>query len=204
MFMYKTALKPAIDFILSFTAIVILLPLILIIAIVLYITQGKPVLFCQKRPGKNGRIFILYKFRTMTNEISEDGGLLIDKLRLTRSGRFLRRYSLDELPQLLNVIKGELSIVGPRPLLVEYLEYYTEEQSRRHQVKPGITGWAQVNGRNSLTWEEKFTLDVYYVENISFLLDWRMVIKTFSRVFMNSHIYNEEGNTMEKFKGSKP
>jgi len=202
--MYKTALKPAIDFILSFTVMVILLPLILFIGIVIYITHGRPVLFCQKRPGKNGKIFMLYKFRTMTNEVSENGELLIDKLRLTRLGRFLRRFSLDELPQLLNVIKGEMSIVGPRPLLLEYLEYYTEKQSRRHLVKPGITGWAQVNGRNSLTWEEKFTLDVYYVENISFLLDLRIVLKTFARVFMNSHIYNEEGNTMEKFIGSKP
>jgi sugar transferase EpsL len=201
--MYKTAIKPAIDLIISFTVFVILLPLILIIAIVLYICQGKPVLFCQKRPGKNGKIFILYKFRTMTNEVSEDGEFLTDKLRLTSLGRFLRRYSLDELPQLLNVIKGELSIVGPRPLLVEYLQHYTDEQSRRHNVKPGITGWAQVNGRNSLTWEEKFILDVYYVDNISFWLDLRIVIKTFARVFMNSDIYNEKGNTMEKFTGSK-
>jgi lipopolysaccharide/colanic/teichoic acid biosynthesis glycosyltransferase len=201
--MYKAALKPATDFILSFTAIILLLPLILIIGMVIYITQGKPVFFCQERPGKNGEIFMLYKFRTMTNEVSKVGDLMSDSQRLTTIGRFLRRFSLDELPQLLNVIRGELSIVGPRPLLVEYLKYYTEEQSRRHQVKPGITGWAQVNGRNSLTWEEKFALDVYYVDNISFWLDFRIIVKTFARVFMNSDIYNEKGNTMEKFTGSK-
>jgi len=200
--MYKTAIKPAFDYTISCAAIVILLPLILITGLLIYLTQGRPLIFCQERPGKNGKIFMLYKFRTMTNETNASGELLPDHQRLTRLGRFLRRSSLDELPQLFNVIRGDLSIVGPRPLLVEYLDYYTGEQKRRHEVKPGITGWAQVKGRNALKWEEKFILDVYYVDNISFCLDLKIILRTFAKVFSFSDIYNKQGTTMDKFKGS--
>ncbi len=201
--MYKFFAKPVLDFVISLVMLLLLLPLFALIGFILLFLNGRPVIFKQKRPGKNGKIFTLYKFRTMSNEFSVSGEILPDIQRLTGAGSILRKFSLDELPQFLNVLRGELSIVGPRPLLIEYLGLYSPEQSRRHEVKPGITGWAQVNGRNSLTWEEKFSLDVYYVDNISFRLDMRIIWMTFVKLFRRSGIYNNQGNTMEKFTGSR-
>jgi lipopolysaccharide/colanic/teichoic acid biosynthesis glycosyltransferase len=191
------------DFVLAFWLIIILLPLVLIILILVLFNLGRPVLFCQNRPGKNGKLFRIYKFRTMSDQKDSFGNYLPDTERLTTLGRFLRKSSLDEIPQLFNVLKGDLSFVGPRPLLVEYLMLYNEEQKKRHEVKPGITGWAQVNGRNAITWEEKFKLDVYYVENLSLPLDMKILFKTIFNVLKRSDIYTVEGFTMEMFKGNK-
>jgi len=201
--MYKFFAKPVLDFLISLVMLLLLLPLFALIGFILLFLNGRPVIFKQKRPGKNGKIFTLYKFRTMSNEFSVSGEILPDIQRLTGAGSILRKFSLDELPQFLNVLRGELSIVGPRPLLIEYLGLYSPEQRRRHEVKPGITGWAQVNGRNSLTWEEKFSLDVYYVDNISFRLDMRIIWMTFAKLFRRSGIYNNQGTTVDKFTGSK-
>lgn len=162
-----------------------------------------PAVFRQKRPGKNGKIFTIAKFRTMRIETEKNGRPLTDMGRMTRIGNVLRKLSLDELPQLWNVLKGEMSFIGPRPLLVEYLPRYSPEQARRHEVRPGITGWAQVNGRNALTWEQKFDLDIYYVEHMSFMLDARIVLLTTAAVFRRSGINQGEGNTMEVFMGSE-
>lgn len=164
---------------------------------------GAPILFKQQRPGLNGKPFQLYKFRTMTDKRDSAGKLMPDCERLTSFGRFLRKYSLDELPQLFNVIKGDLSLVGPRPLLMEYLPLYTKEQAKRHLVKPGITGWAQVNGRNAISWEEKFKLDVWYVENQTFLLDFKILFLTFWKVATSEGVNQSTNVTMESFKGSK-
>ncbi|WP_416807283.1 sugar transferase [Bacillus safensis] len=163
---------------------------------------GTPVVFRQKRPGLYGRPFMLYKFRTMTDERDEHGVLLPDHLRLTKIGALIRKLSLDELPQLVNVLKGELSLVGPRPLLMEYLPMYTEEQARRHLVKPGITGWAQVNGRNTLSWEEKFTYDLWYVEHQSFWLDMKILWMTLLKVMKTEGVQQPDHATAEKFKGT--
>jgi lipopolysaccharide/colanic/teichoic acid biosynthesis glycosyltransferase len=163
--------------------------------------MGKPIFFRQQRPGLDGKIFGIYKFRTMTNEKDGNGKLLPDEDRLVGIGKFIRSTSLDELPQLFNVLKGEMSFVGPRPLLVEYLERYNAEQKRRHDIKPGITGWAQVNGRNAISWEEKFKLDVWYVENQSFLLDMKILWMTFLKVIKRSDISQQGQATMEVFKG---
>lgn len=163
---------------------------------------GSPILFKQQRPGLHGKPFYLYKFRTMTDERDENGELLPDHLRLTPFGQFLRKYSLDELPQLFNVLKGDISLVGPRPLLMEYLELYTPEQARRHEVKPGITGWAQVNGRNAISWEEKFKLDVWYVDNRTFWLDIKILFLTVIKVLKKEGINQSEYVTMEKFVGN--
>ncbi|MFS0655140.1 sugar transferase [Bacillus sp. 179-C3.3 HS] len=163
---------------------------------------GSPVLFRQERPGLYGRPFRLYKFRTMTDARDVNGELLPDHLRLTKTGAFIRKLSLDELPQLINVLKGEISLVGPRPLLMEYLPMYTEEQARRHLVKPGITGWAQVNGRNTLTWEEKFAYDIWYVENQSFWLDMKILWMTISKVMKTEGVQQPHHATAEKFKGT--
>jgi lipopolysaccharide/colanic/teichoic acid biosynthesis glycosyltransferase len=171
-------------------------------ALLILIFMGRPVLFCQERPGRNEKPFVLYKFRTMSPETGKDGNLLSDSQRITGLGKILRRTSIDELPQLINVLRGEISIVGPRPLLKEYLDLYSEQQRRRHEVRPGITGWAQVKGRNALTWEEKFALDVYYVDNISFRLDLEILFRTLATVFSGTDIYDKTGSTMEKFKGS--
>lgn len=200
---YATFIKPAFDYFFSFLLIILLLPIIIIIWLIAYIQNGTPVLFCQRRPGKNEKKFIIYKFRTMTNDKDFEGNLLSDSQRLTSFGRFLRKTSLDEIPQLFNVLKGDLSFVGPRPLLDEYLPLYNDFQKQRHYVKPGITGWAQVNGRNSITWEDKFKLDIYYVKNVSLKLDMMILFKTLFKVVKNSDIYNEKNETMEKFKGSK-
>lgn len=175
---------------------------IVIIAILVRINLGSPIIFKQIRPGKHGKPFSLYKFRTMTEERDENGFLLPDELRLTSFGKFLRKYSLDEFPQLLNVLKGDISLVGPRPLLMDYLPLYTEEQAKRHLVKPGITGWAQVNGRNSISWEEKFKLDVWYVENQSFLLDIKILFLTIKKVINSEGIKHGEYATMPIFRGS--
>ena len=171
-------------------------------AILVRIKLGSPVLFEQRRPGLYGKPFILLKFRTMTDERDANGELLPDAVRLTSFGKALRRYSLDELPQLFNVIKGDMSLVGPRPLLMEYLDYYTPMQARRHEVKPGITGWAQVNGRNAISWEEKFALDVWYVDNCSFILDLKILWMTFLKVVKSEGISQPGQATMEKFKNT--
>ncbi|MBK5349922.1 sugar transferase [Bacillus sp. TH44] len=176
---------------------------ICIVAILVRIKLGSPILFKQERPGMNGIPFYLYKFRTMTNEINGDGNWLPDEIRLTAFGKTLRKYSIDELPQLINVIKGDLSLVGPRPLLMEYLPLYSSKQAKRHDVKPGITGWAQINGRNSITWEEKFELDVWYVENRSFLFDLKIIVLTITKVFKTEGINHVGHVTMGRFTGGK-
>jgi len=178
------------------------LPLIAMLAVLVRVKLGSPVLFRQMRPGLHGQPFTLYKLRTMTDERDADGVPLADHVRLTRFGQFLRKYSLDELLQLANVIKGELSLVGPRPLLTEYLELYTPEQAKRHEVRPGITGWAQVNGRNAITWEERFRLDIWYVENRSFRLDLKILLLTLRKVVRHEGIQNPQHATMPVFRGS--
>jgi lipopolysaccharide/colanic/teichoic acid biosynthesis glycosyltransferase len=197
---YQSFIKPLLDFILSLAGFVLLLPLFLIVSLFLMIANRGTPFFTQRRPGLQGRVFTLIKFKTMTDEKDADGNLLPDKDRLTRVGKIVRSTSLDELPQLLNVIKGDMSLVGPRPLLIRYLERYTPEQARRHEVKPGITGWAQVNGRNALSWEEKFQYDVEYVEKISFLFDLHILIRTLVKVVHREGISSEAAATMEEFK----
>lgn len=201
--MYKNLIKPILDFILAFLLIIIFSPIILIVALLIKLKLGSPILFTQERPGLNGKIFRIYKFRTMSDERDSKGDLLSDELRLKGFGKLIRKSSLDELPQLFNVLKGEMSFVGPRPLLVEYLKLYNQEQAKRHNVKPGITGWAQVNGRNTISWEEKFKLDVYYVEHISFMLDCKILYMTFFKVLKRKDINSNTNITMEKFTGNK-
>jgi len=187
----------------ALSAMLVLSPMLLFLAVLTRLKHGSPVLFRQVRPGLYGHPFMMYKFRTMTDERDAQGELLPDEKRLTRFGRMLRSTSLDELPSLLNVLKGEMSLVGPRPLLMEYLPLYSKEQSRRHEVRPGITGWAQVNGRNAITWEEKFTLDVWYVDNRTFWLDLKILWMTVGKVYKRDGICQEGSATMEKFCGSK-
>lgn len=195
-------MKRAFDLIVSVTVLLLTLPLTGIIAIIVMLKMGRPVLFKQRRPGLYGQPFILYKFRTMTDEKDEHGQLLSDTERLTSFGIFMRSLSLDELPQLLNVIKGDLSLVGPRPLLMDYLVLYNEKQKKRHTVKPGITGWAQVNGRNSLTWEEKFDMDVWYAENRTFLTDLKIIFMTVKKVIEREGITEEGESTATAFEGN--
>lgn len=199
---YEKYVKRTVDFLLSLVSIIILSPVLLILAVVVRIKMGSPIVFSQPRPGINGKIFKMYKFRTMTNERDENGNLLPDEMRLNKFGAFLRSTSLDELPELFNILKGDMAIVGPRPLLVEYLPLYTEEQARRHEVRPGMTGYAQVNGRNELSWEKKFELDVEYVDNVTFLNDLRIVFKTVKTVLKREGISSETSKTMEKFTGT--
>lgn len=199
---YEKYVKRMLDFLLSLISIVILSPVFLILAAVVRMKMGTPIVFSQSRPGIDGKIFKMYKFRTMTNEKDENGNLLPDEMRLNKFGAFLRSTSLDELPELFNILKGDMAIVGPRPLLVEYLPLYTEEQARRHEVRPGMTGYAQVNGRNELSWEKKFELDVEYVDNITFLSDVKIIIKTIKTVFKREGISSGTSKTMEKFTGS--
>ncbi|MFF2877290.1 sugar transferase [Gottfriedia sp. NPDC057991] len=195
-------MKRVIDLVFSVIILLLLsLPLI-VVAIFVRLKMGSPILFTQQRPGLNGKPFYLYKFRTMSDLHDAEGNLLSDELRLTAFGKFLRKYSIDEFPQLINVVKGEMSLVGPRPFLMEYLALYTEEQMLRHNVKPGITGWAQVNGRNSLAWEEKFKMDVWYVKNNNLLLDLKILIKTAIKVIKKEGISQEGQVTMGKFTGS--
>lgn len=200
--MYRLFIKRLLDFVLSLIALIILSPVILIVALLVKIKLGSPVLFKQERPGKNEKIFKMYKFRTMTDEKDEDGNLLPDEIRLTKFGKVLRSTSLDELPELFNILKGDMSIVGPRPLLVKYLSLYNEYQKHRHDVRPGFTGWAQCNGRNALSWEEKFDLDFYYTKHVSFLLDLRIIFKTIKIVLFREGISSETSVTMEEFRGS--
>lgn len=199
---YGRFLKRAMDFILSLIAIVILSPILLVVALLVRVKLGSPVLFKQKRPGLNENIFMMYKFRTMTDERDEHGELLPDNVRLTRFGRLLRSTSLDELPELFNILRGDMSIVGPRPLLVQYLPIYNDHQKRRHEVRPGLSGLAQVNGRNAISWENKFDLDVEYVDNVSFIGDWKIIFLTIKKVFVREGINSEVAATMEPFKGS--
>lgn len=170
-------------------------------AVLVRIKLGSPVIFKQERPGLHGKIFTLYKFRSMTDEKDKDGNLLPDNVRLTKFGKMLRSTSLDELPELINMLKGDMSVVGPRPLLVRYLPLYNEHQARRHEVRPGFTGYAQVNGRNAITWEEKFEKDVYYVDHITFLGDWKIILKTVWTVLKREGISSKTSTTMEEFKG---
>lgn len=201
--MYAKYIKRALDFLCSLIAIVVLVPILLILTILVRIKISKPIIFEQERPGKDGKIFKLYKFRTMTNAKDENGNLLPDEQRLTKFGKILRSTSLDELPELFNILKGDMSIVGPRPLLVEYLPLYNEEQKHRHDVRPGLTGLAQISGRNAITWEEKFEKDIEYVHNISFIGDIKIIIKTAIKVFKREGISQEGNATMEKFRGTK-
>lgn len=196
-------MKRILDLIVSVGLLVCLLPILLIVSLLIYAKIGYPIVFRQKRPGLQGKPFYIYKFRTMTNAVDHAGNLLPDEKRITELGRILRKLSVDELPQLLNVIQGELSLVGPRPLLMEYLPLYNLEQSRRHKVKPGITGWAQVNGRNAISWEEKFKLDVWYVDNQSFGLDIKILWMTALKVIKREGVSQQGHVTMEKFRGSE-
>ena len=200
--MYKLFFKRFLDFILSLIAIVLLSPIYLIIAILVRVKLGSPVIFMQERPGKNEKIFSMYKFRSMTSEIDKEGNLLPDEVRLTPFGKKLRATSLDELPELFNILKGDMSFVGPRPLLVKYLPLYSEEQQHRHDVRPGLTGLAQVMGRNALTWEEKFKKDVFYTEHCNFLLDIQIIGKTILLVLKQEGISSETSVTMEEFHGN--
>lgn len=199
---YKRLIKRPMDIIFSLLAIILLSPLFIIIAILVKLKLGSPVIFKQKRPGLNEKIFTMYKFRTMTDKRDEKGELLPDEVRLTKFGKFLRSTSLDELPELFNILKGDMSFVGPRPLLVDYLPLYNDHQRRRHEVRPGLTGLAQVNGRNLLDWEERFNFDVKYVDHITFLGDLKIVILTFKKVFVREGINSENAATMEPFKGN--
>lgn len=200
--MYRYIGKRLFDIVLSAAALILLSPILLVVAVLVRTKLGSPVLFKQKRPGKNEKIFTLYKFRTMTDEKDENGVLLPDEVRLTPFGKMLRATSLDELPELFNIIKGEMSIIGPRPLLVKYLPLYNEEQKHRHDVRPGLTGLAQINGRNAITWEKKFEYDVEYVENLSFGLDCKIFFKTVSAVLKREGINSKTDATMEAFKGT--
>lgn len=200
--MYAKFLKRVIDFTLSLIALIVLSPILLILIIITAIAMKGNPFFTQLRPGKDEKIFKLIKFRTMTNERDENGNLLPDDVRLNKFGKFLRSTSLDELPELINILKGDMSIVGPRPLLVKYLPLYNDEQRRRHDVRPGLTGNAQANGRNALSWEDKFKLDIEYVDNISFAFDVKIIFDTVKAVIKRDGISSETSATMEEFKGS--
>ena len=195
-------MKRIFDLVVTFFGLLLLLPVITLTALILISNLGLPIFFKQSRPGLNGKIFNIYKFRTMTNDCDKDGILLPDALRLNKFGKFLRSTSLDELPSLWNVLKSDMSLVGPRPLLLEYLTLYSTQQARRHEVKPGITGWAQVNGRNAITWGEKFDLDVWYVDNQSIWLDIKILWLTVKKVIMRDGINQVGQSTMENFKGN--
>jgi len=200
--MYKRFFKQIIDFLIAFTALIILSPILLIVVILLgFANRGNPFFF-QNRPGKHERIFKIVKFRTMTNERDENGILLPDADRLTGIGKFVRKTSIDEIPQLINVLMGDMSLIGPRPLLPEYLPIFNERQKKRHSVRPGITGWAQVNGRNAISWNKKFEYDVWYVENLSFTLDMKILFKTIKKVIISEGINTQDMATTEPFNGN--
>lgn len=200
--MYKFFIKRIFEFTIALLALFMLLPIFLTISILVLLKMGTPIFFIQPRPGLNGKTFKMYKFRTMANKCDKNGKLLEDKDRLSNFGSFLRSTSLDELPTLWNVLCGNMSLVGPRPLLIEYLPLYSKNQARRHDVRPGITGWAQVNGRNAISWNEKFELDTWYVENQSFVLDMKIILLTLKKVIKRDGISHNNHVTMEKFKGN--
>lgn len=201
--MYKNFFKRLIDFIIVFTALLIIWPFLLVVYIWLTIAnKGAGAIFTQERPGKDGKIFKVMKFKTMTDERDAEGNLLPDAERLTKVGKFVRSTSIDELPQLINVLKGDMALIGPRPLRVHYLPLYSEEQLRRHDVRPGITGWAQVNGRNNISWTEKFKLDVWYVDHLSLLLDLKIIVLTIKKVVFREDINNDKVATMYPFDGT--
>jgi len=200
--MYQKNIKRLVDVAFSLLALLVMLPVMLLIAIILYFFQGRTFLFKQTRPGLNNKLFTIYKFKTMSDACAPDGSLLPDAERLTNIGKFIRKYSLDELPQLWNVCKGDLSLVGPRPLLPEYLPLYTPEQAQRHTVKPGITGWAQINGRNAIPWDLKFNYDVWYVRNLSFYLDFKILLHTIIKIFRTSNTQASGSLTAERFTGT--
>ncbi|NJD04475.1 MAG: sugar transferase [Ruminiclostridium sp.] len=199
---YRNYIKRIIDFALSLIVLILLSPILLGVAIFVRIKLGRPIIFKQKRPGLYEKSFIMFKFRTMTAERDENGELLPDCMRLTKFGRFLRSTSLDELPELWNIVRGDMSIVGPRPLLIQYLPLYNEHQKRRHEVRPGLSGLAQVNGRNTISWEEKFDLDVQYVDNVSFIYDCKIILLTIKKVFKKEGISSYTSATMEPFNGA--
>lgn len=201
--LYERCSKRLLDFILSLLALIVLSPVLVITALLVRVKLGSPVIFKQARPGKDENIFNLYKFRSMTDQCDESGNLLPDEQRLTSFGRKLRSTSLDELPELFNILRGDMSIVGPRPLLVKYLPLYNEEQRHRHDVRPGLTGWAQVHGRNLLSWEDKFRYDVWYTRNLSFLTDVRVVLLTVKCILAQEGISSEASATAEEFRGSR-
>ena len=201
--MYKHFFKRLFDFIISLIALVIISPLLLVVTIWLHFAnKGAGAFFLQERPGKNAKIFKVIKFKTMTDERDQNGNLLPDEKRLTKVGRFVRSTSIDELPQLINVLKGDMALIGPRPLLVEYLPLYSKEQARRHEVRPGISGWAQCHGRNAISWTEKFKLDVWYVDHVSLMTDLKVILITIKKVFFRDGISQEGQATMEAFKGN--
>lgn len=200
--MYRHFFKRLFDFLIALVALLVIWPVLLIVAIWLHFAnKGAGAFFTQERPGRNGKIFKLFKFKSMTDERDENGELLPDEYRLTPVGRFVRATSIDELPQLINVLKGDMSLIGPRPLLVQYLPLYTPEQMRRHDVRPGITGWAQVNGRNAISWGDKFRLDVWYVDNLSLWLDVKIIFITIKKVLFRENINSASATTMEAFNG---
>lgn len=200
--MYKFFFKRILDQIVSLIGLILLLPIFFIFMFLIKINIGSPIFFKQSRPGIDGKVFNMYKFRTMTNETNQNGTFLSDKERLTKFGKFLRSTSLDELPGFWNVLIGDMSLVGPRPLLIEYLSLYSHEQARRHEIRPGITGWAQVNGRNTISWNKKFEMDVWYVDNQSFILDVKILCVTLIKVIKRDGISHNRHATMEKFKGN--
>ena len=201
--MYSHFLKRILDFLIVFCVLVTIWPILLLLIIWLHFAnKGAGVFFTQERPGKNGKIFKVIKFKTMTDECDANGDLLPDEQRLTKGGKFIRSTSVDELPQLINVLRGDMALIGPRPLLPQYLPLYNKEQARRHEVRPGITGWAQVNGRNAISWTKKFELDVWYVDHCSFILDLRIIVLTIKKVFVREGISSETSATMEYFTGN--
>src|ERR1035437_763258 len=199
--MYKDFIKYILDFILALIGLILFSPFFIVISLVLFIVNRGDVFFFQKRPGKNAHLFDLIKFKTMNDNLDKNGRLLPDAQRLTKVGKFIRVRSIDEIPQLFNVLKGEMSLVGPRPLLVKYLPLYSKKQTRRHEVRPGITGWAQVNGRNAISWSERFDLDLYYVDNISFALDMKVLFLTIRKIFIKEGINSGPNITMHTFSG---
>ena len=202
--MYKIFIKPTLDFIMGIIGFLLLSPIFIIISIILFFSNNGKLFFIQQRPGKNEKLFNIIKFKTMNDKKDEYGNLLPDAKRITKIGEFIRKTSLDEIPQLLNVIKGDMSLIGPRPLLVSYLPLYNKEQVIRHNVKPGITGWAQVNGRNAITWKEKFSLDIYYVNNLSFFLDLKIFFMTLKKVLLKDGVNSGDDNfTMPSFTGKE-
>lgn len=200
---YEKYIKRPQDFCCALAAIIVLSPIMAVTAVLVRVKLGSPVIFKQERPGLHGKIFTLYKFRTMTDAKDKNGNVLPDDVRLTKFGKMLRSTSLDELPELINMLKGDMAVVGPRPLLVKYLPLYNEHQARRHEVRPGFTGYAQVNGRNAITWEDKFEKDVFYVDHITFLGDWKIIFQTLKTVIKREGISSGSSVTMEEFKGSK-